>query len=245
MLTAVAIEPPEIIETQDGEEVGTEGRLWLVDKPLGWTSFDVVAKLRNALTKRTGVKQKVGHAGTLDPQATGLLLIATGKMTKQLSQLEVLDKEYTGTLRLGARTKSFDSETEEYGMKDVSHLTDEMLFETAKSFLGTQLQLPPMFSAVWHKGQRLYDLARKGTVVEGRTPREITIFEFELTGIRLPEVGFQMRVSKGTYIRSVANDFGERLDVGAYLKSLRRTKVGKYDVAKAMSLPDALAEITK
>lgn len=235
----------ETTESEGGAEVGTEGRLWLIDKPLGWTSFDVVAKLRNALTKRTGIKQKVGHSGTLDPQATGLLLVATGKMTKQLSLLEVLDKEYTGTLRLGARTKSFDSETEEYDAKDVLHLTDEILHETAKSFLGTQLQLPPMFSAVWHKGQRLYDLARKGTVVEGRTPREITISEFELTGIRLPEAGFKMRVSKGTYIRSVANDFGEKLNVGAYLKSLRRMKVGKYDLANAMSLPDALAEITK
>lgn len=228
-----------------------EDRIWLIDKPLGWTSFDVVAKVRNALTraivKRAGIparqaRIKVGHAGTLDPQATGLLVLATGKRTKDISAFELLEKEYTGTFKLGAKTKSYDSETEEYDARDVSGITRETLVKTAQGFLGKQVQTPPMFSATWHQGKRLYDLAREGKEVE-RKEKPIEVFEFDLTDFALPEIGFRLRVSKGTYIRTIAFDFGEALGTGAYLKSLRRTKVGHYRIEDALSIEQAVSEI--
>ncbi len=218
-------------------------RLWLIDKPLNWTSFDVVAKLRNAYSKQLGRKCKVGHAGTLDPKATGLLLIAVGKKTKDIASLEVLEKEYTGEIKLGATTKSGDTETQEENLCDVSHLSETVIRQTAASFLGKQMQVPPMYSATWHKGKRLYELARDGTEVE-RTPKPIEIFDFELTQIRLPIVAFRIVVSKGTYIRSIAQDFGAKLGVGGYLYALRRTRIGSYKVEDALSV-EACVELIR
>ncbi len=217
--------------------------LWLIDKPLDWTSFDVVAKLRNAYSKQLGKKCKVGHAGTLDPKATGLLLIAVGKKTKEIATLEVLDKEYTGEIKLGATTKSFDTETEEENHCDASHLSETALKQAATSFLGKQMQSPPMYSATWHKGKRLYELARRGTEVE-RTPKPIEVFEFELTDIQLPIVTFRIVVSKGAYIRTIAHDFGAKLGVGGYLRTLRRTRVGNYKIEDALSI-DACVELIR
>jgi tRNA pseudouridine55 synthase len=217
--------------------------LFLIDKPLDWTSFDVVAKVRNAYSKRLGKKCKVGHAGTLDPKATGLLLVAVGKKTKEISSLEVLDKEYTGEIKLGATTKSCDTETEEENTCDVSHLNRETLEQTAKSFLGKHMQSPPMYSATWHQGKRLYELARRGKEVE-RTPKPIEIFEFDLTQIQLPIVAFRIVVSRGTYIRTIAYDFGAKLGVGGYLRSLRRTRVGSYNIEDAFSI-EACVELIR
>lgn len=217
--------------------------LWLIDKPLDWTSFDVVAKVRNAYTKQLGKKCKVGHAGTLDPKATGLLLIAVGKKTKEIASLEGLDKEYTGEIKLGATTKSYDTETEEENQCDISHLNEAQLRETATLFLGKQLQSPPMFSATWHHGKRLYELARRDIEVE-RTPKPIEVFEFDLTEIRLPIVAFRIVVSKGAYIRTIAHDFGARLGVGGYLRALRRTRVGNYHIENALSI-DACVELIR
>ncbi|MFN3561983.1 MAG: tRNA pseudouridine(55) synthase TruB [Chloroherpetonaceae bacterium] len=209
--------------------------LWLIDKPLDWTSFDVVAKVRNAYSKQLGKKCKVGHAGTLDPKATGLLLVAVGKKTKEISSLEVLEKEYTGEIKLGATTKSYDTETEEENLCDISHLNRETLEQTAKSFLGKHMQSPPMYSATWHQGKRLYELARRGKEVE-RTPKPIEIFEFDLTQVQLPIVAFRIVVSKGAYIRTIAHDFGAKLGVGGYLRTLRRTRVGSYNIEDAFSI---------
>ncbi len=217
--------------------------LFLIDKPLDWTSFDVVAKVRNAYSKRLGKKCKVGHAGTLDPKATGLLLVAVGKKTKEISSLEVIEKEYTGEIKLGATTKSYDTETEEENLCDVSHLSHETLKQTAASFLGKQTQLPPMFSATWHKGKRLYELARRGKEVE-RTPKPIEIFEFDLTQIQLPFVAFRVVVSKGAYIRTIAHDFGAKLGVGGYLRTLRRTRIGSYKIEDALSI-EACVELIR
>lgn len=209
--------------------------LCLIDKPLDWTSFDVVAKLRNAYSKQLGKKCKVGHAGTLDPKATGLLLIAAGKKTKEIASLEMLDKEYTGEIKLGATTKSYDTETEEENHCDTSHLSEADLKQTARLFLGKQMQSPPMFSATWYRGKRLYELARRGAEVE-RIPKPIEVFEFELTHIQLPIVAFRIVVSKGAYIRSIAHDFGAKLGVGGYLCSLRRTRIGNYKIEDALSV---------
>lgn len=216
--------------------------LWLIDKPMDWTSFDVVAKLRNAYSKKLGKRCKVGHAGTLDPKATGLLLVAVGKKTKEIATLEALDKEYVGEIKLGATTRSFDAETEEENPRDVSHLTRDDLERAARAFLGKQWQAPPMHSAAWHQGKRLYELARAGKEVE-RKPKPIEVFEFEITHCELPLVAFRVVASKGTYIRALANDFGARLGVGGYLKSLRRTRVGPYKVEDAVSVEGALERI--
>ncbi len=214
----------------------------LIDKPKGWTSFDVVAKIRNAYARR-GLRQKVGHTGTLDPQATGLLILAVGQKTKEISTLEALDKVYTGTFRLGAKTKSYDAETDAYDAVSVAHLSASDILTCAASFLGKQLQQPPMFSATWHNGKRLYELARQGKDIPERKAKLIDIFEFEILSIGLPDVAFRLRVSKGTYIRSIAHDFGERLGVGAYSSSLRRERIGAYRVEDALSVSDAVAQV--
>lgn len=219
-----------------------EGAFWLIDKPLDWTSFDVVARIRNTY-KRSGLPRKVGHCGTLDPKATGLLILATGKKTKQISSVEALEKEYTGTIKLGAKTPSYDTESEEYDACDVSHLKEDDVRQAAASFLGQSLQHPPMFSARWHNGTRLYELARQGVDVPERAHKPIEIFEFELTRIVLPEVDFRIRVSKGTYIRTIAYDLGEMLGVGGYLKALRRTKIGDHSLEDASTVVDAVAKI--
>ncbi|MCB0570461.1 MAG: tRNA pseudouridine(55) synthase TruB [Phaeodactylibacter sp.] len=222
------------------------GALLLVDKPQGWTSFDVVNKIRYKLKHGLKVKKiKVGHAGTLDPMATGLLVVCTGKHTKKLSTYQGLEKEYTGTLRLGATTPSYDAESEVEEHFPTSHITPALLEKARQAFLGDIEQVPPMFSAIKVDGQPLYKKARKGVVVEVE-PRQVQIHEFELTQVDLPDVSFRVRCSKGTYIRSLAHDFGKALDSGAYLTALRRTRVGPFHIDDAWEmeeLADYLAEL--
>jgi len=211
------------------------GELLLIDKPLEWTSFDAVNKVRRLISRRLGKKLKVGHAGTLDPKATGLLLICTGAMTKQISDLVGLDKEYTGTLFLGATTPSFDSETEINQKFEISHLTSEIIRAATQKFIGTIQQVPPQFSAKLVDGKRAYLSARKNQEVKIESVT-IIISEFEITLIELPEVSFRVVCSKGTYIRSLVRDFGEALDSGAYLTSLRRTRIGQHHVQDALTI---------
>ena len=212
-----------------------EGQVLLIDKPLEWSSFQAVNAVRWAISKRFKIKKiKVGHAGTLDPLATGLLLICTGKYTKKIAELQGLNKEYTGTITLGATTPSYDLETEISEEFPTSHIDEQLLLETAKSFVGTILQAPPVFSAVKKRGKRLYEYARQGKEVEV-TAREVTIDEFEITRIEMPEIGFRVVCGKGTYIRSLAHDFGKALKSGAYLSELRRTKIGDFNVNKGIS----------
>jgi tRNA pseudouridine55 synthase len=221
----------------------------LVNKPLGWTSFQVVNKLRYAITKfhietlkanNVGKKKiKVGHAGTLDPLATGLLIICIGKETKNIDQYMATEKEYTGSIYLGATTPSYDKETEVSETFDISGITNEMIEATAKSFVGEQMQLPPVFSAIKKDGQRAYDAARKGQEIE-LNPRPITIHNFEITAIELPLVYFKINCSKGTYIRSIAYDFGKKLNNGAHLNSLCRTASGDYNLQNAVTIEEFL-----
>jgi tRNA pseudouridine55 synthase len=211
-----------------------EGSLILVDKPLGWSSFQAVNKIKTAIRRKWGLKKiKIGHAGTLDPLATGLLLICTGKFTKKLPAFQQLPKEYTGIFMLGVTTPSYDLETLPNGFFETSHITDERIYLTARQFLGETEQTPPMFSAVKKDGKRLYELARKGKEITIE-PRKITLSEFEITAIRFPEVHVRVVCSKGTYIRSLAYDFGKALNSGAYLAALRRTKTGPYRVEDAL-----------
>jgi tRNA pseudouridine55 synthase len=206
-----------------------EGELLLVNKPYKWTSFDVVGKLRNSFKP---LKLKVGHAGTLDPLATGLLIICTGKMTKQIDSFQAEEKEYTGTMQLGATTPSYDMETEPDQQFDISQLTDGQITSACKQFMGDIQQYPPAHSAVKIDGERLYEKARRGEEVELRL-RNVTISEFEITRIELPEIDFRVVCSKGTYIRSLVNDFGKALNNGAYLSKLRRTRSGNFKVEDA------------
>ena len=220
-----------------------EGEILLINKPLRWTSFDVVNKIRYALSQKTGVKKfKVGHAGTLDPLATGLLILCTGKMTKRIDEFMDLDKEYSGTFFLGATTPSFDAETEVNQNFSVEHLDEKTLKDTVKIFSGIIQQVPPVYSAIKVNGTAAYIKARKGKEIELK-PREVTIHNFELTRIDLPEVDFIVKCSKGTYIRSLANDLGRALNSGAYLKSLCRTKIGEYDLQNAMTVEECLKMI--
>ncbi|WP_221452703.1 tRNA pseudouridine(55) synthase TruB [Mucilaginibacter sp. FT3.2] len=206
-----------------------EGQLLLVNKPYEWTSFDVVGKIRNSFKP---LKLKVGHAGTLDPLATGLLIICTGKMTKQIDTFQAEEKEYTGTMVLGATTPSYDMETEPDNKFDISQLTEDMLRNNCGQFTGDIQQYPPAHSAIKIDGERLYEKARRGEEVERRL-RFVTISEFELTRVELPEVDFRVVCSKGTYIRSLVHDFGAVLNNGAYLSNLRRTRSGNYKVEDA------------
>jgi tRNA pseudouridine55 synthase len=206
--------------------------VWLIDKPLGWTSFDVVRKMRNIL----GIK-KIGHAGTLDPLATGLLIVCSGSFTKQIGFYMGMEKEYTGTFFIGQTTPSFDLETEPEGTFETSHISDLWLNIKAKEIIGTQMQTPPVFSAIKMDGKRAYTLARKGTEVKMK-PREITIYDFGITMYDLPYLSFKITCSKGTYIRSVANDFGKMIGSGAYLFSLRRTAIGAFRDEDALTIED-------
>lgn len=216
-----------------------EGMTLLVDKPKDWTSFDVVNKIRQQLRRSLQVKKiKVGHAGTLDPLATGLLIICTGKNTKKIDQYQAQFKKYTGTFYLGATTPSYDSETEVDQTFPIDHITPSLLEEARQQLLGWIEQVPPMYSAIKIDGQPLYKKARKGVSVE-RKARRIEIQEFQLTRIALPEIDFLVQCSKGTYIRSLAYDFGQLLHSGAYLKALRRTQIGDFHVEEAWDL-DAL-----
>lgn len=208
------------------------GQVLLINKPLRWTSFDVVKKLRYKLKIK-----KIGHAGTLDPLATGLLIICTGKMTKSIESFMGMEKEYTGSLILGQTTPSFDLETEVSAAVDVSHLTEKQIHEACLPFTGTIQQTPPVHSAIWVNGKRAYDLARQGKEVEMKQ-REVAISTFEITTIDLPRIDFRVVCSKGTYIRSLARDFGEALGVGAHLSALCRTRIGDFTLANAQSIDE-------
>lgn len=212
-----------------------EGQILLIDKPLTWSSFQAVNKIKYALIKNLNLpkKFKIGHAGTLDPLASGLLIICTGKFTKKISELQGQIKEYTGTITLGATTPSYDLETEINETFPTDHITDELLFETTKQFIGIIDQFPPIFSAIKKDGKRLYEHARAGEEVEIQS-RKVEIMEFEITRINLPEVDFRVVCSKGTYIRSLAFDFGKALNSGGHLTSLRRTKIGDFSVDNAI-----------
>ncbi|NHN27006.1 tRNA pseudouridine(55) synthase TruB [Flavobacterium jejuense] len=215
------------------------GLVLLIDKPLKWSSFQAVNKLKYLLKNHYGLpkKFKIGHAGTLDPLATGLLIVCTGKFTKTITEIQAQEKEYTGTITVGATTPSYDLETEINATFPTSHLTNELILETTKQFLGEIDQKPPVFSAIKKDGKRLYEHARAGEEVEIKT-RKTTIYEFEITRIALPEINFRIKCSKGTYIRSIAYDFGLALQSGGHLTALRRTKIGKYSVENAVSPED-------
>ncbi len=219
-----------------------EGDFLLLDKPLDWTSFDVVAKIRNTY-KQSGLKRKVGHCGTLDPKATGLLILATGRKTKEIASLEVLDKVYDGAIKLGVMTGSHDSETEEYGHCCTAHLTEEEIRAAALGFIGMRQQQPPMHSAAWHNGKRLYEHARKGVVIKERKAKEIVIYRFEIDRIELPIVYFILHVSKGAYIRVIAHEFGSVLGVGGYLASLRRVSIGTWQLSSSRTVAETIEHI--
>jgi len=220
-----------------------KGQVLLIDKPLHWTSFDVVNKLRYAILKKYNLKRfKVGHAGTLDPLATGLLIICVGKATKTINNFQNLDKEYTGTFFLGGTTPSYDLETPVNQIFGTAHITHELVLKTAKNFIGKQLQTPPIFSAIKKNGKKLYEHARKGESVTIK-PRNIEIKEFEILKIEMPEIYFRVKVSKGTYIRSLAFDFGSTLNSGAYLANLRRTKIGVFNVDNAIDHQEWIAQL--
>ena len=208
----------------------------LIDKPYEWTSFGVVKKLRGAL----GVK-KIGHAGTLDPLATGLLILCTGKMTKEINQYQAMEKEYEGTMVLGKTTPSVDLETEFNSLQDYSHVTETALLDATERFIGEVQQIPPIYSAIKVDGQRVYNKARKGQQVELK-PRVVEVSEFSITDYQLPEVRFKVICSKGTYIRSLVRDYGEALKCGAYLAALTRTRIGPYKLSEALKLQDLLAQ---
>ncbi len=210
------------------------GQILLIDKPLNWSSFQVVNKVRWVIRKAFDIKKiKVGHAGTLDPLATGLLIICTGKFTKRLSEFQGQTKEYTGEITLGATTPSYDLETEIDKTFPIDHITEEVIQETTKQFIGQIEQFPPVFSALKKDGKRLYEYARNNEEVEIKS-RKIQIDEFEITDINFPKVSFRVVCSKGTYIRSLAYDFGKALKSGGYLSKLRRTKIGEFSTENAI-----------
>ena len=214
------------------------GQILLFDKPLNWTSFQLVNKVRWMIRKRCNIKKiKVGHAGTLDPLATGLLIICTGKFTKRIPELQGQIKEYTGTFQLGATTPSYDLETEVDETFPTDHISEENIAETTKSFIGDIEQYPPVFSALKKDGKRLYEYARKGEEVEIKS-RTISIEEFETDASDFPNINFRVVCSKGTYIRSLAHDFGKKLESGAHLSALRRTKIGDFNIENSLNLDD-------
>ena len=220
-----------------------DGKILLIDKPLEWTSFQVVNKLRWHIRKQFNLKKiKVGHAGTLDPLATGLLIICTGKQTKNIETYQGQIKEYTGTIVVGATTPSYDLETEVNETFPIDHITDELIHKTTEQFIGKIQQKPPIFSAIKKDGKRLYELARQGKTTEIKS-REIEIREFEITKIDLPNIEFRVVCSKGTYIRSLANDFGVALNSGGHLSVLRRTKIGDFTVKNALSIDGFIDEL--
>ncbi|PSG90119.1 tRNA pseudouridine(55) synthase TruB [Aurantibacter aestuarii] len=220
------------------------GQVLLIDKPLHWTSFQAVNKLRWEIRQAFNIKKiKVGHAGTLDPLATGLLVICTGKMTKQIDTFQGQIKEYTGTIVLGATTPSYDLETEIDQTFDTSHITEDLIHETTKQFTGEINQYPPIFSAIKKEGKRLYEFARAGESVEIKS-RKITIESFEITQINDRFLDFKVVCSKGTYIRSLAHDFGKALHSGAHLSALRRTKIGDFNVNNAVSIEEFIKNLT-
>lgn len=219
------------------------GQVLLIDKPLKWTSFQAVNKIRWHIKQKYGLKKiKVGHAGTLDPLATGLLIICTGKETKNIATYQGQIKEYTGTFTIGATTPSYDLETAINERFAINHITDELLTKTTQKFIGEINQKPPIFSAIKKDGKRLYELARKGETTE-IAARKVSINEFELTKTILPEIDFRVVCSKGTYIRALANDFGLALNSGAHLSSLRRTKIGEFSVNNSLSIDNFIKKL--
>jgi tRNA pseudouridine55 synthase len=219
------------------------GQVLLIDKPLTWTSFQVVNKLRWEIRQRFNIKKiKVGHAGTLDPLATGLLIICTGKQTKQIDSYQGQVKEYTGTFTVGGTTPSYDLETAVDETFATAHISEELLHKTTEQFTGEIQQKPPIFSAIKKDGKRLYELARKGETTEIKE-RTVTVAKFEITKINLPEVEFRIICSKGTYIRSIAFDYGKALNSGAHLSALRRTKIGDFSVDNALSVEEFIEKL--
>jgi len=216
--------------SDDVKAVFETGKVLLIDKPIHWTSFDAVRKIRNSIRIK-----KVGHAGTLDPLATGLLIICTGKFTKKINEYMAQEKEYTGSFTLGAVTPTFDKESDPEQQKDISGITADAIYKAVTKFTGEIQQVPPIYSAIKKEGTALYELARRGEAVAPE-PRTVHIHSFEITGIGLPEVYFKIVCSTGTYIRSIANDFGAALGCGAYLSALRRTRIGDFKVEDAMTM---------
>lgn len=216
-----------------------QGQVLIINKPYEWTSFDVVRKIRNQLRIK-----KVGHAGTLDPLATGVLILCTGKFTKRINEYMAQEKEYTGHIILGATTPTYDLESDPINEQPYQHLTEEDLKQASKQFIGEIMQVPPAHSAIKIDGKRVYELARKGidVVIE---PRKITIKEFEISSINLPEIGFRVVCTTGTYIRSLANDFGKALGCGGYLSSLCRTRIGEFAIDQSMTMEQASDFIKK
>ena len=220
-----------------------EGRVLLIDKPLNWTSFQVVNKIRWLIKQQFSIKKiKVGHAGTLDPLATGLLILCTGKFTKKIETYQAQVKEYTGTITLGATTPSYDLESEIDQKFDISEISEEDILKNTQQFLGEIQQQPPIFSALKKNGKRLYEFARAGKDVAIEA-RKITIDVFDITAIRGLEVDFEVKCNKGTYIRALAHDFGKALNSGAHLSALRRTKIGKFSVEDAIGVEDFIEDL--
>ena len=220
-----------------------EGELILIDKELNWTSFDVVNKIRYAIKKKFDIKKiKVGHAGTLDPLATGLLIICCGKMTKSIDNFSAMNKTYSGKVTIGSTTPSYDLETKPNVHYPIDHIDEKLILKTAKKFIGKIFQTPPMFSAIKKDGVRLYNLARQGKEIK-IDKREVSIDSFEITSFNLPEISFNVTCSKGTYIRSLAHDFGKELKSGAHLSELRRIKIGDYSVKDSVKVMDFIREI--
>ena len=216
-----------------------QGEVLLINKPLYWTSFDAVRKIRNLVRIK-----KVGHAGTLDPLATGLLIICTGKFTKRINEFMASEKEYTGTFTLGAITPTYDLESEPENFVDYSKISEPQILDATKNFMGEILQTPPIHSAIKKDGKRAYELARQGKEVK-LEPRKITIKEFEITNIEMPVVSFRVVCTTGTYIRSLANDFGASLGCGAYLSKLCRTRIGEFSINQSMTMEEAEAFIKR
>jgi tRNA pseudouridine55 synthase len=216
-----------------------QGEVLLINKPMHWTSFDVARKIRNLVKTK-----KVGHAGTLDPLATGLLILCTGKFTKRIHEFMAAEKEYTGNFTLGATTPTYDLESEPENFSDYSHISMDEINNATKEFTGEILQTPPIHSAIKKDGKRAYELARQGKEIK-LDPRKITIKEFEITSIQMPVISFRVVCSTGTYIRSLANDFGAALACGAYLSKLSRTRIGTFSLNEAMTIEEAEAVIKK
>lgn len=224
--------PPKTdIDFQNGQAI-------LIDKPTGWTSFKVVYQIRKAVKVK-----KVGHAGTLDPRATGLLIICTGKMTKSIFGFQDLPKTYSGIIKLGKKSESMDLEIEPFEEKPVENISEEKILEVRDKFLGKIEQIPPMYSAVKVKGKRLYKYARKGETIE-REKREVNVYKFDVKKIKLPDIHFEITCSKGTYIRVIANDFGDKLGCGGLLSKLRREKIGEYNVEQALTVDEFIEKFT-
>ena len=212
-------------------------KILLVDKPLNWTSFDVVKKIRSHVKKKYNLsKVKVGHCGTLDPLATGLLVIFIGSKTKEIIHYENLNKQYVARIKLGHTTKSFDSETPEINTKQYNHISEDDILKVCNNFIGKQLQLPPIFSAIKLNGEPLYKKARRGEMNIKIAKREITIYTLEVVSVNLPYIDITVKCSKGTYIRSLANDIGEKLKCGGYLYNLKRSKIGELKLNNAISI---------